>query len=202
MQEQKSNSGAVAERGLHILQRFFVPFLDRPSEAPMERRQFAAIGLSAAAVATLSPLAGAQERTGAGNRSGGANRAQDDSQSASFRDCAKACTDCQRECDSCAMHCGRMLSQGHGQDHYTTLRTCLDCADICGAAAKIMSRSGPFAGDICEACADACKRCAEACKHHAGDKIMQDCAAECERCEKACRDMVRTARQGTGQPQR
>ncbi len=163
----------------------------------MQRRQFAAWGLSAATLASWSQVAGGQQRT-----SNSANSSNDESEAASFRACAKACTDCQRECDSCAMHCGHELAQGQSRDHYTTLRTCLDCADICAAAAQIMSRSGPFSGDICEACADACKRCGEACKQHAGDKMMQNCAAECERCEKACRDMVRAARQSSGQPQR
>jgi hypothetical protein len=155
----------------------------------MKRRQFAVAGLSAAALATMGQVSPGQEQ----RQQGQAN---------SFRDCAKACSDCQRECDSCASHCAEMMTSHPGHNHQTTLRTCLDCADVCAAASRIVSRGGPFSGQICEACAEVCKRCGEACQQHAGDKTMQACAEECKRCEEACRNMVRTAQQGTGRQPR
>ena len=110
-----------------------------------------------------------------------------------FKECAEACSDCQRECDRCAMHCAGMLS--HGKDHHMTMQTCMDCADVCAAAAQIVSRGGPFAMEICEACADVCKQCAAACRKHPDDSKMAACAKECEACEKACRSMLQTAKQ-------
>ena len=102
--------------------------------------------------------------------------------------CAKACSDCQRECDLCSSHCARMLNDGK-KEHYTTLQTCRDCADVCATAAQITSRGGPFAKQICDACADVCARCGEACAKIADDPHMKRCAEECRKCEKACREM-------------
>jgi hypothetical protein len=163
---------------------------------PMKRRQFAAAGLSAVAIASLGQAGQAQEQ----RREQRANRGQSGLSSA-YRECAKACSDCQRECDNCANHCGEMLSQGKNQ-HHTTLQTCLDCADVCAAAARIVSRSGPFAEQICEPCAEVCNRCEEACRKHGEDATMKACADQCAKCEEACRAMVRSARQDTGRKPR
>jgi len=158
----------------------------------MKRRDFTFAGLSAAALATAGQVAAGQEQRQ--SVAGGPSE--------SYSECAKACSDCQRECDSCAAHCADMMARSQGQNHQTTLRTCLDCADVCSAASKIVSRSGPFSADICETCADACKRCGEACRQHQGDSRMQACAEQCQRCEQACRNMVRTAQQGGGRQPR
>lgn len=153
----------------------------------MRRRQFIHAVLPIVALAAASSCFGQQQR--------GENAALSHGiPTSSFRECAKANADCQRECDSCALHCAEMLARGH-QDHYTTLRACLDCADLCSAAAKIMSRSGPFSAEICDACAEACRRCGDACKQHPDDPRMKDCAEHCQHCEKSCREMARTARQ-------
>jgi hypothetical protein len=103
--------------------------------------------------------------------------------------CAKACDDCQRACDSCATHCVRLIAAGKS-DHVKSLQTCQDCADTCAAAARIVSRQGPFVDVICKACAEACARCAKACEQFPQDERMSQCAEECKKCEKACRDML------------
>jgi hypothetical protein len=82
-----------------------------------------------------------------------------------------------------------MLQAGK-QEHMKTLSTCRDCADVCAAAAQIVSRHGPFAESICKACAVVCAGCAEACEQIAHDEHMKQCAEECRRCEKACREMI------------
>ncbi len=105
-----------------------------------------------------------------------------------FDQCAKACGDCQRACDSCATHCQHMVAQGK-KEHQTTLRTCLDCADHCAAAARITARRGPFAGLICKACEEACARCGTECVKF-DDEHMKKCAKECRKCEKACQEML------------
>lgn len=73
----------------------------------------------------------------------------------------------------------------------TTLATCQDCADVCVAASQIVARGGPFAAEICVACADVCADCAKECEKFPDDQHMKECAEECRECEKACRDMVK-----------
>ena len=110
--------------------------------------------------------------------------------SESMQACAKACSDCERECDSCATHCARLLFEGK-KEHLATLGTCQDCATLCGAAAQIISRSGPFSALICESCAEACARCKKECEKFTGDQHMKKCAEECHKCENACRQMAK-----------
>jgi hypothetical protein len=83
-----------------------------------------------------------------------------------------------------------LLSQGK-KEHATTLRTCEDCADHCGSAARITARQGPFADLICTACAQACARCGKECEKFPEDAHMKKCAEECRKCEKACREMLK-----------
>lgn len=104
-------------------------------------------------------------------------------------DCAQACSECQRICDSCAAHCLSQVAEGN-QDHKTTVETCLDCAEICAAAARIVSRGGPFSETICRACAEACARCAESCEQIPDDQHMAECAKICRKCEQECRTMI------------
>ncbi len=114
---------------------------------------------------------------------------------AHFAACAKACGECALACDTCAAHCGRMLADGK-KEHLTTLRTCQDCAAVCGSAACVTARGGPFSDLICTACAEACKRCGDECAKYPNDPEMKRCADECRKCEKACRDMLQHV--GTG----
>jgi len=117
-------------------------------------------------------------------------RKMDDKHVAQFEHCAKACTDCLRECASCAHHCALLVASGQ-KDHLRTLRTCADCAEVCTAAAKIVSWYGPLSATMCESCATACDRCAAECEKHGNDEHMQRCAIVCRDCAKACRDMLK-----------
>lgn len=157
----------------------------------MLRRAFTIGGLSAAALAAGQVASGQDKNDQAHAKHNMLGYAEH------FKKCAEACSDCQRECDRCAIHCAGMMAQGQ-HHHQVTLQTCLDCADVCAAAAQIVSRGGPFSSDICEACADVCKQCAAACRKHASDEHMTACAKECEACEKACRAMLQTAKQPAG----
>ena len=103
--------------------------------------------------------------------------------------CAEACNACQMECDMCAHHCAGMLAEGK-KDHLETLRTCVDCATVCSAAARIVAMDGPFSDVICKACAEACGRCAKACEGFPDDEHMKRCAEQCRKCEKACQEMM------------
>jgi Domain of Unknown Function (DUF326) len=114
----------------------------------------------------------------------------DDPHAAKFEQCAKACADCLRECESCAHHCANLVASGK-KDHLRTLGTCADCAEVCTAAAKVVSRHGPLTGTICESCAKACDMCAAECEKHANDEHMKRCAKACRDCATACRDMLK-----------
>src|SRR5262249_420685 len=86
--------------------------------------------------------------------------------------------------------CATLLSEGKSH-HLASLRTCLDCADVCSAASHIVARNGVFSGQICTACADTCAKCAAECDKHGNDPIMVQCAKEGRACEQACREMVK-----------
>lgn len=147
----------------------------------IHRREFTVGGLSAAAISVLGLAGHAEERTPA---IGSQNPADH------FEPCARACSDCQRECDFCAAHCADMVGKGE-QTYVVTLQACLDCANICAAAAHVVARHGIFSALVCRACADACSRCAKECETLGkGDQKMTVCADQCRMCEKSCREMV------------
>lgn len=146
----------------------------------MDRRQFATVGLSAIALSAVGSGLQAQDKK--------EHPEHDDM----LMSCGKACSDCQRLCDMCATHCSHLLATGK-KEHAATLATCQDCGDYCAAAARIVSRGGPFASLVCEGCAEACGKCAKQCEQFPDDKHMKMCAEECRRCEKACREMAKHA---------
>ncbi len=149
----------------------------------LDRRQFAAAGLSAIALSAVGTEVRAEDKN---------FHLEHDKM---FKSCATACSECQRACSMCATHCSHLLAEGK-KEHAVTLATCQDCADFCVAAAQIVSRGGPFASLVCEGCAEACAKCAQLCEKFPDDKHMQACAEECRRCEKACREMTKHAVQG------
>lgn len=149
----------------------------------IRRRKFGIAGLSALALATTNGFTLAQDGTSMKPTS--APHAKHDE----MRPCAEACAACSRECESCATHCVHLLYEGK-EEHLKTFETCRDCATVCAAAAQIVARGGPFAGEICQACAKVCAGCAEACEQFPDDEHMKKCAQECRKCEKECREMV------------
>src|SRR5262249_39912836 len=144
------------------------------SKIMVGRREFGALGLSAAAAFAVSSAMAA-------------DKDKDDAHSGHdsiFAKCAAACNACQRECDSCMNHCAHLMVDGKKQ-HFMTMQTCADCADACAAAARVASRHGPFSHLVCEACAQACDKCAEECEKFKSDEPMTRCAEECRKCLKA-----------------
>jgi hypothetical protein len=121
---------------------------------------------------------------------GADERRAEDKHAGHFDGCAKECANCMRECESCARHCMDQVNGGK-QDHFATLQSCSDCADMCAAAGKIVARRGPMAGIVCEACAKACNVCGTACEKFPSDQHMTQCAKACRECEKACREMLK-----------
>ena len=111
--------------------------------------------------------------------------------------CMKECARCAKECESCFNHCTHMVAQGK-KEHLRTARTCIDCADFCVAAGRLMARHGPFMTLMCDACAKACDKCGAECEKVPTDEHMKRCGQACRDCAKACRDMVKAmGRTGT-----
>ncbi|MCR3750741.1 four-helix bundle copper-binding protein [Lentzea californiensis] len=101
--------------------------------------------------------------------------------------CAEACTAC---ADAC-------LSESSVAELTKCIRTDLDCADICGATARVLSRHTAYDANISrallEACAVACKACGDECWSHANmHEHCRICAEACRACETACRDLLAT----------
>ncbi len=141
--------------------------------------------VSASLVATILALTLAQ---------GPARAAEDhkDHMGGVFDKCAKACATCMLHCESCFRHCATLVASGN-KAHVPTMGTCRDCADLCGVAAKLAARKGPFSVLTCEACAKACDECGKKCEAFKDDKHMLACAKACRDCAAACREMIKHA---------
>ena len=93
---------------------------------------------------------------------------------AAWADCIRACFDCEQACVACADAC-------LGEQDLAMLVRCIrldpDCADVCDATGRIVSRQTAFDPQIVraqvQACATACGVCAE--------HDSQSTCAECTR---------------------
>ena len=106
----------------------------------------------------------------------------------------EACYECAQVCTACADAC-------LGEDSVAELRRCitldLNCADICGAAGRALSRQTEYDSDVSgallRACRDVCRRCADECEQHAAMHAnCRVCAEACRACADAC-DALLTA---------
>jgi len=103
---------------------------------------------------------------------------------------------CSEACTACADAC---LSEGMVAELTKCIRTNMDCADICGATARVLSRHTGYDANISrmllEACAMACRTCGDECALHAGmHEHCRICAEACRACEAACRDLLAAMR--------
>ena len=102
--------------------------------------------------------------------------------------CIEECFACALACTSCADAC---LSE---KDAVAELRKCirlnLDCADICEATGRVLTRQteydAPLTRAQLEACREACATCAEECERHPNMEHCTICAQACRRCHEAC----------------
>jgi hypothetical protein len=100
---------------------------------------------------------------------------------------------CLGACTACADAC---ISEHQDQRLARCIRLNLDCADLCNATARVLTRNPSGPGDLArtllEACIVACVECAEECAKH-GAKGMEHCrlcAEACRACEKECRAVL------------
>jgi hypothetical protein len=107
--------------------------------------------------------------------------------------CIDACNDCAQACTACADAC---LAEAEVQTLIRCIRLDLDCADICAATMRVLTRQTAFdatvARSLLQACAIVCKTCGDECEHHAahGMEHCRICADACHRCEQACQRML------------
>jgi hypothetical protein len=107
--------------------------------------------------------------------------------------CIEACYACAESCTQCADDC---LAEESVQDLTTCIRLNLDCADICAATGRVVSRqtgrNDETMAATLRACIEACRSCAEECEHHAahGMEHCRVCAEECRGCEQACEELL------------
>ncbi len=107
-------------------------------------------------------------------------------------ECVEACFDCAQACTSCADAC---IAEGDTQMLGRCIRLDLDCADVCDATGRILSRQMAFDQEmvraVMEACAQACRLCAEECEKHADHmEHCRVCAEACRRSEQACNNVL------------
>jgi hypothetical protein len=77
----------------------------------------------------------------------------------------------------------------------TCIRLCMDCADVCTAAAGVTSRPAQYDANVTrpllESCVAICKSCGDECERHAQMHAhCRVCADACRRCEQACRELL------------
>jgi hypothetical protein len=97
-----------------------------------------------------------------------------------------------KACTSCA---DADLGERDVPELIRCIRLCLDCADICEATGRVVTRQS--ASDIgvvratVQACVVACGVCRAECERHAEHhEHCRVCAAVCRRCEEACGDLL------------
>ena len=74
------------------------------------------------------------------------------------------------------------------------IRLNLDCADVCTATGRVVSRQTEYDAHVTrkqlEACIAACNSCGDECQGHAEHMAhCRVCAESCRRCEDVCKEL-------------
>ena len=107
--------------------------------------------------------------------------------------CAYECAQCSLVCVTCADAC---LHEEKPSALAACIRLNMDCADVCSATARLISR--PSHGNMSslrtqlQACRTICLACSEECRQHGnmGMEHCKVCADCCEACIRACDEML------------
>ncbi|GAA4777178.1 four-helix bundle copper-binding protein [Citricoccus nitrophenolicus] len=107
-------------------------------------------------------------------------------------ECIQACFECAQTCTACADAC---LAEDMVAELTRCIRLNLDCADICEATGRVLSRqtgnNAEVTRSLLAACRDACTACGEECAQHADmHGHCKVCAEACRRCEQACTELL------------
>lgn len=106
--------------------------------------------------------------------------------------CIEDCMRCAGSCTSCADAC---LGEETVAELVRCIRLNLDCADLCEATGRVLTRQTAADTTVLrgalEACAVACRACGAECERHAEHhEHCRLCADACRRCEQACNDLL------------
>ena len=106
--------------------------------------------------------------------------------------CIEACNTCAVTCTSCA---DADLGEPDVEDLIRCIRLCLDCADLCDATRRIVTRQTASEAGVVraavEACVVACRTAGAECERHAAHHAhCRLCARACHECEEACNGLL------------
>ena len=107
-----------------------------------------------------------------------------------------ATIDALNECgQACVADADDDLSEPNVTEMVKCIRLCLDCADVCTATVRVVSRQlendANVTRSLLEACVSSCKSCRQECERHAEmHEHCRVCAEACRRCEDACGDLL------------
>lgn len=112
-------------------------------------------------------------------------------------ECIRACFECAQACTECADAC---LAEANVKNLVRCIRLNQDCADICDATGRVLSRQTEPAIEVfrsqLQSCITACNSCASECEIHAGHhEHCRICALACRMCEDSCNKLLKSMRQ-------
>jgi hypothetical protein len=102
--------------------------------------------------------------------------------------CIDECLACVQSCTACV---DASIAEPEVADLRTSIRRCMDCADVCIATLRVLSRQTDYAAATAKAqvasCWEQCALCARECERHAEHhEHHRICGEMCRRCEQAC----------------
>lgn len=103
-------------------------------------------------------------------------------------ECIEACFSCAQTCTACADAC---LGEDNVKELIQCIRNNLDCADLCFATGRLLTRRTAPDNDLViaqlQACARACNVCGHECERHSMMMAhCKVCAEACHMCEAVC----------------
>ena len=106
--------------------------------------------------------------------------------------CVEECFDCSATCTACADAC---LGEPDVADMVRAIRLSADCADVCDATGRAVTRQTEpdrrLMRAAIETCIISCRACAEECDRHAAHHDhCRVCTEVCRSCEQACSDLL------------
>lgn len=106
--------------------------------------------------------------------------------------CIDACFGCEQACTACADAC---LGEDMVQNLVRCIRLNLDCADVCSATGRVLSRQTQpdwaVAHAQLQSLLRAVKACGDECRQHADEyEHCRLCGESCRQCEESCKHLA------------
>jgi hypothetical protein len=106
--------------------------------------------------------------------------------------CIDTCLECAQACTTCA---DADLGEKMVADLVKCARLNLDCADMCGTTARVLSRQTGYDRDltrsVVQACAQVCQISGDECARHAQmHEHCRVCEEVCRRCQQRCEEVL------------